>query len=307
MKKFNIKSPLSLSVKDMESLKGYVFLIPLIIGLILFFIIPVVKSFLFSVSDVTSGANGYVMKLKDFSAYYDAIKDHTTYRQTVVESVMSVLATTPLIIIFSFFMASVLNQNFKGKTFFRVVLFLPVILEVMNSQANTLENSMSVYSDYKSGGGEQASVSFTSQISEWMTSAGLSEEISSKIISLTDSVYGVIGLSAIQILILLIAMQSISPSLYEAATVEGATGWESFWKITFPMVSPMIMVCIIYTIIDSFTSSTNGVMALMNTTAFSDLKFSLASAMGWIYFAMIAALLGIVAFIFSKFVYKYDE
>lgn len=300
------RNPLrSMSIKEKEALKSYAFFIPLIIGLITFFLIPTVKSFLFSISDVTSGANGYSFSISGIQAYKDALYSHVSYRQTVVSSAVQVVTQTPLIILFSFFMASVLNQNFRGKTFFRVVLFLPVILTVMNAQNNSLENNMGAFSSYKSG--EETAVSFTTQISDFLIRSGIGEDITEKITSLVDNVYDVISLSAIQILIMLIAMQAISPSLYEAARVEGATSWESFWKITVPMVSPMIMTCVIYTIIDSFTSAQNKVMSLMSDTAFSKLNFSLASAMGWIYFALIAVILAIVAWIFSKFVMKYDS
>ena len=305
MKKFN--NPLSsMSLKQKRSLKAYLFFLPLFFGLIFFFIIPIVKSFLFSVSDVTSGAEGYKITLSGFSAYVQALKVHTTYRQTVVAAAASVLTTTPLIIIFSFFMASVLNQEFKGKTFFRVVMFLPVILTVMNSQTNALESSMGSFSSYKSASGT-AAISFTTQITEWLIGTGISEELAGSLTGLADSVYSVISLSAIQILILLIGMQAVSPSLYEAAKVEGATSWECFWKITFPMVSPMIMTCVIYTVIDSFTSNDNAVMSLMSETAFTKLQFSLASAMGWIYFAIIGLLLAVIAVLFSKFMYRTNE
>lgn len=307
MKKTVNKSQLSLSLKNRDVLKSFIFLIPIIYGLVFFFLIPVVKSLLFSVSDVTSGPEGYGIHLSGFSSYNYIFNEDTEYRQTVVKAMMEVLAKTPLIIIFSFFMASVLNQNFKGKTVFRVILFMPVILEILTLRTNTLENQMGSFSDYKNSGADTAAISFVTQFSDWMTGAGISSEISETVISLVNQVYSIIGLSAIQILILLIAMQSISPSLYEAATVEGATGWESFWKITFPMVSPMILTCIIYTIIDSFTSSSNGVMSKIYTTAFEKLEFSISAAMGWFYFAVIAVILGIVALIFKKFVFSYDE
>ncbi|MGN0492509.1 MAG: carbohydrate ABC transporter permease [Acutalibacteraceae bacterium] len=296
---------LSMSLQQRRSLKGYLFFLPLLFGLIFFFIIPIVKSILFSLGDVTSGATGYKITLTGFSAYYDSLKVHTSYRQTVVAAAISVLTKTPLIIIFSFFMASVLNQQFKGKTFFRVVMFLPVILTVMNAQSNSLESSMDSFSSYKSTSGTVA-VSFTNQITDWLISAGVGEDFANSLTGLADSVYSVISLSAIQILILLVGMQAVSPSLYEAAKVEGATSWECFWKITFPMVSPMIMTCVIYTVIDSFTSNDNAVMSLISETAFTKLQFSLASAMGWIYFAFIGLLLAVIAIIFSKFIYRYE-
>ena len=294
-----------LSLRNKESLKGYIFLIPLIIGLVTFFIIPVVKSFLFSVSDVTSGKDGYSILLTGFGAYKNALTVHTSYRQTVTSAIIDVALSTPLVILFSFFMASVLNQEFVGKTFFRVVLFLPVILIVMNSYNNTLESSM-MTSDYNSAVGA-TTTSFTKQFSDWMISAGISEDIVSTLTGLVDKIYEVIDLSAIQILIMLVGMQSISPSLYEAAMVEGATAWEKFWKITFPMISPLVFTCIIYTVIDSFTANDNQVMELMSTTAFTDLKFSLASAMGWLYFLLIGIFLVIIERLFRQLIFSYDQ
>lgn len=295
----------SLNLKTKEILKSYVFLIPLILGLITFFIIPVVKSFLFSVSEVSTSGSGYEIIIKGFSAYNEALNVHTSYRQTVVSAIIDVVTTTPLIILFSFFMASILNQDFRGKTFFRVVLFLPLVLTVMNGATNTLENAMGAFSSFK-GEGEGA-VSFTSEISQFLLSAGIAEEPVKQLVNLVDKIYGIIDASAIQILIILVAMQTVSPSLYEAATVEGATSWESFWKITFPMVCPMIFTCVIYTIIDSFTGVSNKVMTLMTETAFTKLQFSLASAMGWIYFFMVALVIAVVSWLFSKLLKHYQS
>lgn len=307
MNKRPLKSPLlfkNMGMKQKESLKAYVFFIPLVIGLLYFFIIPVFKSFLFSVSDVTSGSEGYKIAIKGFGSYFKAFNEHTSYRQTVVESVLNTVATTPLIILFSFFMASVLNQNFRGKTFFRTILFLPLALSIMDNQVISLEGAMDAFGSFK--GEEAAAVSFTTQISNWLLQSGISEEIVEIITGLVDSIYSVIDRSSIQILIMLIGMQAVSPSLYEAAYVEGATPWESFWKITFPMVSPMILVCIIYTIIDSFTSQGTGVMTLINDEAIKNLDFSLSAAMGWVYFAMIAVLLAVVAGAFNWMFKHYD-
>ena len=148
---------------------------------------------------------------------------------------------------------------------------------------------------------------FTTQISAYLTDIGVSTAISDKIISITNTVYNIINLSGIQILIILTGMQSISPSLYEAAKVEGGTAWENFWKITFPMVSPLILTSFIYTIVDSFTSSTNGLMDLIRSTAFTNQQVALSSAMSILYFTAIAIIVGAVAWIVSKFVFYYDS
>ena len=291
---------------EREDLKGYLFLIPLFFGLILFFIIPVVKSFLFSVTNVSFGQNGYsIGEFSGFDYYAQALLRHTKYGQTVASSMLNMLLTAPLIMIFSFFMASVLSHKFRGRTFFKVVMFIPVVTALAATETS-LESLMNGFSSYKDTVAPTA-VSFTHQISTYLQDVGLNEQLAQKIVEIADAVYGVIDASGIQILVMIVGMCSISPSLYEAATVEGATAWESFWKITFPMAGPTIYTCLIYTIIDSFTDSSNGIMSLISQTSMTEQQYSLASAMGWIYFAIIGVLLGLVAALVSRFLFYYDK
>jgi len=271
-----------------------------------FFLIPIVKSFLFSVSEVVTNGNGYSFSIRGFSSYYEALFSHTSYRQTVVEAILNVLKNTPFILLFSFFIASILNQEFIGKMVFRVILFLPAVTSVINGAGSTMETRMGAYYSYKDTVGDTA-VSITTQFTQYMSKIGIGDEIVKFITAIFDMLYGVVDDCALQILIIFIGMQAISPALYEAANVEGATGWESFWLITFPMVSPMVFVCVIYTIVDSFTSTSGGVMNLISETSFGSLNISLGSAMGWIYFLIVAMVLGIITFFFSRFVFYYDS
>ena len=101
-------------------------------------------------------------------------------------------------------------------------------------------------------------------------------------------------------LIFLAGLQSISPSIYEACQIEGATGWETFWKVTFPMISPMILVNAVYTVIDSFTRSTNPVMSFLNA---SKADFGQRVAMSWIYFLIVVLIIAVVAAVASSFVF----
>lgn len=304
MRKLNKKS-FSLELKD--SLKGYIFLIPLLVGLVYFFLIPIVQSFIFSIGDITTGSGGYNVKITGFSAYHGALYDHTSYRQTVVEAIWTVIKNTPFILIFSFFIASILNQDFAGKMIFRVILFIPAVTSLINGAGSTFDTRMGAYSSYKDTIGDTA-VSVTAQFTQYMGKIGFGDGIVEFINEIFNLLYGVVDDCALQILIIFIGMQAISPALYEAANVEGATKWESFWLITFPMVSPMIFVCIIYTIVDSFTTTSGGVMTMIAETSFgSSLDLALGSAMGWIYFLIVAAVLGIITFLFSRFVFYYDS
>jgi ABC-type sugar transport system permease subunit len=112
--------------------------------------------------------------------------------------------------------------------------------------------------------------------------------------------------SGIQIIVFLSGLQSISPSLYEAADVEGCSAWESFWKITFPMVSPLLLVNCIYTIIDFFMKNDNRVMELIYQVTYQDFKFGISAAMSWLYFGIALVFIGISSFIISKAVKAYE-
>lgn len=289
---------------------GIIFLIPLMIGLVIFFLVPIGRSLFSSFSSMTMTPNGYVSHLEGLDNYREALFSHSSYRQTVTQAMQNMLITSPLVIVFSFFMAAIMNQKFFGRTFFRVTLFLPVIMLssamlYVNSN-DSMQQAMNSFGSYKDTFSD-SSVSFTQQIGLALESIGFDESVSATITDIVDRIYRVIELSGIQILVLLTGMQSISPSLYEAAKVEGGTAWENFWKITFPMVSPLILTCVVYTVVDSFTASENGVMSLIQTTATTNLDYPLSYAMAWIYFLIVIVILGVVTWLISRKVFYYDN
>ena len=116
-----------------------------------------------------------------------------------------------------------------------------------------------------------------------------------------NNIYDIVNRSGVQMLIFLSGLQSISPAIYESCKIDGATAWETFWKITFPMITPMILVNAIYTIIDSFTSQKNEVMQYI-TKIYSE-SYGLSAAMAWTYFTIVIAIIGLVAAILSAFVF----
>ena len=292
-----------------QNFQGLLFLIPLIIGLLLFFIIPIGKSFLFSISNVGVSDRGYTLSLSGFGHYYDALFKEPDYMQIVTKSLGNMAFSVPLILLFSFFMASILNQKFRSKTIFRIILFLPVIIAssamIAVNTGDSLQQQMGSSEVYKNTF-DTGAASISDQIGRYFINSGFSADTVDMVTGFVDKVYEIINLSGIQILIFLTGMQSISPSLYEASDMEGATAWENFWKITFPMVSPLILAATVYTIIDSFTTSSNQVMETIKSTAFTRQEFGLSSAMSWIYFVIIAAIIGMVSLIISKRVFYYD-
>ncbi len=125
------------------------------------------------------------------------------------------------------------------------------------------------------------------------------------VFTIINQVYNIAIASGIQIIMFLSALQTISPSMFEAAKIEGCTAWESFWKITFPMVSSMILVNVVYTVIDFFLKTDNTVMTKISEEV-TKLNYGVSSAMAWVYFLCVIIILGIISLIISKRVYYYE-
>lgn len=300
------KKQKQLGLKKKQAWTGLFFVSPFIIGLLVYFIMPIVQSLQFSFSNIVVTGNGFTQQYIGFQNYVRAFTIDPSYRQILVESVLDMSYTVPLIVIFSFFAATLLNRPFRGRGLARTVFFLPVILTsgvilaIENSDMliGMAQETINAAGEVGDGSGFQSL-----QLRALLLQSGLNQSFVSYITGAIDSIYEVITASGVQILIFLAGLQSIPGSLYEAAVVEGASGWESFWKITFPMVSPLILVNVVYSIIDSFTKPTNEMMVAIQDTAFELSYYGYSAAMAWIYFAVVLLLLGLVSFIISKYVY----
>lgn len=284
---------------------GYLFVLPFIIGLITFFLVPLVQSFIFSLNKLEVAEGGYRLIPMGFQNYNRALRVHASYVRDLWESVQYMIANVPLIIIFSFFAANLLNQKFKGRSLARAIFFLPVIVTsgvmLVVDSGDLLQSSLGMTQTDGTEGAFRAV-----ELARLLLQTRLSERFIDYIIGAVDAIYDIVSASGVQILVFLAGLQSISPSLFEASNIEGATGWENFWKITFPMVSPLILVNTVYTIIDLLTNSSNTVMELIRDTAFASQDYGMSSAMAWIYFAAILLIVGLVMWIVSKLVFYYD-
>lgn len=290
---------------------GYLFILPLLFGMVVLFGIPVVESLVFSLSNVHIDRNGFSTTWNGLGNYYEALFVETGYREKVVNSILNMLLNVPLIVIFSFFMANLLNQKFHGRWLARVVLCLPLVLAssallsfdsgdilqaAMGSAAGNLKESQSLLGLQSQNLGELL-----------ITSGILPTRLAEYLMTAADRIYEIILYSGVQILIFLAALQSVPRDLYEVASMEGASAWEAYWKITFPMVSPILVTVVIYTIIDSFVISTNQTLETIQTTAFTKQLFGLSAAMAWVYFLLILIIIGVVYYLLSRMVKKYDK
>jgi len=288
-----------MTISGRRAMTGRLFVLPFYIGFALFFLKPAVESLTFAFSDVTIKRGGFDVVFSGLKNLRYIFQTDPDFTKNLVASLTSLLYTVPVVIIASLFFAIVLNAKFHGRTVVRAIFFLPVIIasgvvmEIINS--DTFASGL-----ISSSQGMDAAVSASSYgLTELLIQMGLSEDIVSYFSYISSNLYDLMWRTGIQMIIFLAALQSISPALYEASAIEGASAWENFWMITIPMIAPMILVNIVYTIIDTFTDSANAVMDQI-TTVFRDQQYSRAAAMSWVYFLIIGVILGVVLFISAR-------
>ncbi|MCR4727698.1 MAG: sugar ABC transporter permease [Lachnospiraceae bacterium] len=298
-----------LSLLGREALAGLGFALPFLIGFFFIFLPMIVKSISYSFSNMDVQAGGYVLTpaaKNGLEHYIRALTIDPDFNRMLLRAILDMFTRVPLVIIFSFFMANLLNQKFHGRAVARSILFLPVILTsgvILGLESSDL--LVSTLSPAELSGTDFSTIMNVSGL--LLEYTDLPPSAIRFLASAVNGIYGIIIASGVQILIFLAGLQSISPSLYEASSMEGATAWESFWKITFPMISPLILVNSIYTIIDAFTSENNEIMKDIKNTIFRDVKYGFGSAMAWIYFVCIGVILLVVGGIISRFVFYNDE
>ena len=134
---------------------------------------------------------------------------------------------------------------------------------------------------------------------DFLGELGLNENLTGYMTMVADRIFNVVWDSGIQILLFLAALQGISPSLYEASDVEGATAWETFWLITFPNVAPIILVNIVYTIVDTFGDTDNAVLIEIDKYINSTFNFGAAAAASWAFFLVVLVIIGVIFGIFK--------
>ncbi|HOB91355.1 MAG: sugar ABC transporter permease [Bacillota bacterium] len=284
-----------LGLTTKKSLKGYLYVSPFLIGFFAFFLIPLIQTVVFSLSELKIVTTGYTITPVGLDNYNTALFVDPDFVPTLTNTVINTLIDIPAILIFSFFIAVVLNQKFRGRTLARLIFFLPVILTsgvVAQMEINDVMNQALVQdAEFMLGG--QHFVSF-------LLGLNLPPAFVQYIVTVVDRIGPVIEASAIPILIFLAGLQSIPPDLYEVADVEGITGWEKFWMITFPLVSPMILTNAIFIIINSFTSPRNEMVRFIGENTWSRGGYGVSAAMALLYFLSIGAILALVVLVTSR-------
>ena len=288
---------------------GTLFILPFIIGFIFFMVRPLVMSLQMSLNEVNLiRGGGFTMTWNDFYNYHYALQTDPNFNQYLVDEIGRMAINTIATLVLSFVIAVILNQKFKGRILCRIIFFLPVILS--SGVLPGIESSNEFYNmmtDIGNSVQNSSGVDIAASLQELLQVSGVAGEVFDVVFQMINAIYDIVMASGIQIIVFLSGLQSISPSLYEAADVEGCSAWESFWKITFPMVSPLLLVNCIYTIIDFFMKNDNRVIEKINDVMYGvRMDFGVASAMSWIYFGVALLFIGISTFIITRAVKSYE-
>ena len=300
---------------------GWLFILPFVIGFVLIYIPVIFESLSYSFATITmKGATqggGYELVWCGFQNYINAINTTVdistgeTFLELVLTSLGSEVVDIIAILLLSLFVAVLLNSKMVGRGLFRAIFFIPVVVgagimtKINAESAEILATASGALEEIDTGavgGGSMGNFINAMDIGVLFEQLGIATQLVETVSGIVTDIFNIVNRSGVQMLIFLSGLQSISPSVYESCQMEGASQWEIFWKITLPMISPMILVNAVYTVIDAFTSESNEVMAYI--IGDSTLTPSASqSAMAWIYFAVVALAIVLVAAICSTFVF----
>lgn len=281
------------------------FVLPFTIGFLFLFLQPTITSMVYSFSHISFDQGRIQQTWAGIEQYVNAFTKDSGFLPLLAEAFKNMALQVPVILLFSLFGAMVLSQKFRSRTFFRAVFFLPVIITsgVIISILNE-----DIFNQTIQQGNQQSTAIFQATgLEAMMLSLRLPPSLITTVTEIVSGIFDMLWRSGVQILIFLAAMQSVPSQLYEAAHIEGATAWENYWKITFPMISPMIFTCLVYTIIDNFTDYSNELMLTIHQMSFVQIRYDYAAAMAWIFFVLIFLVILIINKLMSKFVFYYND
>ncbi len=293
------------SIEAHRAMLGRMFVLPFTIGFLLLFLKPVLTSLYYSFANVSFDKGLFDVTFRGLYHYEFALTKDSEFLILLADAFKNMALSVPVILLFSMFIAMVLNQKFRGRGLMRAVFFLPVII-TSGVIISILQND--IFNQTIQQANNQSTALFQATgLMQMLTALKIPASVIDTLTGMVNTIFDMLWRSGVQILIFLAAMQGVPPQLYEAARIEGATAWESYWKITFPMISPLLFTCLVYTIIDTFTDYSNPLMLNIQQMAFTQMRYAYACAMAWIYFVLVFLVILIVNWVFGKFVFYYND
>lgn len=273
-----------LNAKLSSNLEGLLFIGPWLIGFLAFMGFPLVFSLFMSFHNVKIRPDEIIYEYVGTKFYKEIIFGSSVLYDQLIPFLQETVIMIPVILVFSFLIAILLNQKLHGRFLFRAIFFVPVIFStgyVLTEFINQGEGSLGLLEKFSLG-------EFLDTYLAGSTWGGPVKEVLNRFVL-------VLWYSGVQILIFLAGRQTIPVSAYESARIDGASPWEVFWKITLPAMAPFILLNLIYTIVDMFTFPFNPIIQLINTG-----NYGYNSALAWVYFLIVITFLLIVLFLFSR-------
>ena len=284
-------------IEQLRSRYGLRFISPWIIGLVLFFIVPIAQSIYYSFCNLSMGDGRITSSFIGFTNYDEILNRDPNYLVILKDSIVEILYSLPVIFIISLILAMLLNQQFPGRTFFRALYFLPVV--IASGVVITILFEVNT-SDVTNVGMDEAISANMIDFTDIIKKLELPTQISKYLTSTLSNMFELVWNSGIQIILFISGMQSIPDQLYEVAKVEGCTKWEEFWFITLPMLSKVSLLVIVFTIVEQLVSQQNGMMSYM-TQKLASFQYGVGSAMAWFYFIVVGTVLGIAMLLLDRF------
>lgn len=280
-----------------EALTGLLFVSPWIVGAVLFLAYPLITSFWYALNNIRITPLGKNFTFLGYGNFTQILLSDADFPTQLIDYLVSTIISVPVIVVFALIIAMMLNENIKAKGFFRLIFFLPVIivsgpiLGMLNQQ----------------GAGSITAID-TQAISSAITTF-LPRAIGEPIAEIFENMVTILWYSGVQILIFLSGLQKIDRSMYEAAKIDGGSGWECFWKITLPTIKPLILLNCVYTVVFISNNDQNSIIELIKNAMFSgtaEKGYGYASAMAWLYSIVVLLIVGLFALLFvaKKDVYE---
>ncbi len=286
-----------LSYTARKAMYGRGFIALWVLGVLFFFIVPFIKTVWYSFNDITSGFDGLLLTPVGFDKYVQLFRKDAEFMPKLSSMLVELLYQVPLVVAFALLVAVILNRQFPGRTLFRAIFFLPVIVLSGSIMILFKSDELAVALFASDSAGAELFDNIT-MIKDLLASLGIGEAMLGVLQKIVGMVVDVCWACGVQYLLCLAALQGIPSSLYEAARVEGATKWEEFWKITYPMTRPTLFLCVIYTIVANTRNS--GVIEYVKTQAFTKFDYGYASAIAMVDLLVVLAVVGLVAFLLRK-------
>lgn len=269
-----------MTMQRRRTLEAVMFLAPWIIGTLVFFVNAIFSSIKLSFSEIVQ-LRGFVMKWTGTTNYQYIFMYDINFMPTFLTVVKDTLLNTPLVLVFSLIIAMLINRPMPGRGFFRTCFFIPVLL----GSGYVMQQLLEIDATGSVGMGIELPGVLQEMLGTTLVTA---------VQPFLDRITLILWKSGVQIILFLAGLQGISSSLYEAAKCDGATQWEMFWKITLPMISPIILLNFVYTLVMYFTSSDNKLVDYILKQVFKNLEYGRGAAMGWVYFLFIFVMCGVI-------------